>query len=542
MSSSLVRKLGVVIAVAVPAVVLRASGEHGPALVALIVFGTAVLAASFLLAWAAEAAQVDISGGLAIAILALIAVLPEYAVDLYFAYTAGHQPEYAAYAAANMTGSNRLLLGLGWPLVAFVTLWALSRRAGRPIRELLLAPRRRVELAFLAVAGVLAFVIPATRQIHVALAAALVVLFGLYLWRVSRGGVTEPELIGTPKRIAELATSRRRWTVAGLFAVAAVVVLASAEPFANALIDTGSQLGVDRFLLVQWLAPLASESPEFIVAVLLARRGNGDDAIGTLLSSKVNQWTLLLGSLPFAYLLGGGGGAGLHLDTRQVEEVLLTATQTALGFAVLVRLRFHRNAAAVLLALFAVQFALPGTTARLVISAVYAAIAVGVLVAYRRDLAAVAAELHPGPRWATPARLARRTLVTTVGVGLLVVGFVMLAAPGPGLLVIAAALLLLGSEYDWAKRRSEQMRRRAVTVAEQAVARRSSLLASTAGGAGMLAAGILLIVVEEMPFAGLGSGVSLIVAGVTVLGSLWYALTLSRAGSPRHQPRDASTK
>ena len=43
-------------------------------------------------------------GPLAIALLAVIAVLPEYAVDLYFSYTAGHDPDYVQYAAANMTG------------------------------------------------------------------------------------------------------------------------------------------------------------------------------------------------------------------------------------------------------------------------------------------------------------------------------------------------------------------------------------------------------------------------------------------------------
>ena len=89
-------------------------------MVALVIYGAAVVAASFLLAWAAEAAQIDVSGGLAIALLALIAVLPEYAVDLYYAYVSGHVPEYTQYAAANMTGSNRLLMGLGWPVVVLV--------------------------------------------------------------------------------------------------------------------------------------------------------------------------------------------------------------------------------------------------------------------------------------------------------------------------------------------------------------------------------------------------------------------------------------
>src|SRR5207253_10603627 len=109
---------------------------------------------------------------------------------------------------------------------------------------------------------------------------------------------------------------------------------------AQALVKGGKQLGMDEFLLVQWLAPLASESPELLVAAVLAWRGHEDAALGTLLSSKVNQWTLLVGSLPVAFALGGGAPGGIVLDARQTEEFVLTAAQTILGLAILIDLRF----------------------------------------------------------------------------------------------------------------------------------------------------------------------------------------------------------
>jgi cation:H+ antiporter len=62
----------------------------------------------------------SLSASLAIALLALVAVLPEYAIDLYSAFRSGSEPEYEHFAAADMTASNRLLLGFGWPLVIFV--------------------------------------------------------------------------------------------------------------------------------------------------------------------------------------------------------------------------------------------------------------------------------------------------------------------------------------------------------------------------------------------------------------------------------------
>ena len=385
MSPKLARPIGLCVAITAPALVLRLTGVHLPAALGLLAFGAAVVAASFLLAWAAEAARLDIAGPLAIAILAVIAVLPEYAVDLYFSYTAGHNPDYVQYAAANMTGSNRLLLGLGWPLVVIISLGVASRRSGRSVRELVLQSGYRTELGFLFIASVVAFLIPMSGQISLVLGFALLGFFVFYLWKASRAEASEPDLVGAAARIGDLPCRARRLLVTGLFVFAAAVIVASAEPFAESLISTGTQLGIDRFLLVQWVAPLASEAPEFIVAILFAVHGKGSDAIGTLISSKVSQWTLLVGSLPLAYLVGGGGTA-LVLDGRQVEEFLLTAGQTLLGVAALLTLRFPRWLAFTLLGLFAVQYVLPGEHARLILSAVYGAIALVALARHRRQL------------------------------------------------------------------------------------------------------------------------------------------------------------
>ena len=399
MSSKLARPVAVCAALTIPALLFRLSGVHVAAVPGLLVFGTAVVAASFLLAWAAEAARVDISGALAIAILAVIAVLPEYAVDLYFAYTAGHDPGYVQYAAANMTGSNRLLLGLGWPVVVLIALRVASRRSGRRARELVLGSGYRVELGFLLIASIAALAVPLSGQISLVLGVALLGFFIFYLCKASRAGTSEPDLAGTAARIGGLPARHRRLLVAGLFGFAAAVIVASAEPFANSLITTGADLGIDRFLLVQWVAPLASEAPEFIVAILFAVHGRGSDAIATLISSKVNQWTLLVGSLPLAYLAGGGPTA-LVLDARQIEEFLLTAAQTLLGVAALLALRFPRWLALTLLGLFAVQYALPGQAARYLLCAIYGAIAAAALARNRR---------HILPTLLAPVRRAPRT-------------------------------------------------------------------------------------------------------------------------------------
>ncbi|WP_308159191.1 sodium:proton exchanger [Curtobacterium sp. ISL-83] len=379
MGASAWGRIAICVVLALPAVVFRVTGSAPNPVVDLLVFGGAVVAASFLLAWAAEAAQKDISGALAIAILALIAVLPEYAVDLYYAFRSGYDPAYEQFAAANMTGSNRLLLGFGWPLVVVISLLVARRfvREGSmpPIatRVLELERSARLDIGFLALLAVVAFLIPLMGSIPMWFGFVLLAAFVAYLWRAAQvpDGDDDEDLPGMAGNLAALPRAARRWTITALFVVAAAVILASAEPFADALVQSGSALGIDSYFLVQWLAPIATEAPEFIVAALFALRGMGGAAIGTLIASKVNQWSLLVGSLPIAHVLGGGTSGGLPLDGRQVEEFVLTASQTVLGVAIIIALRFHRWSAIALVVLFALQFVVTDTSGRWILSVVH---------------------------------------------------------------------------------------------------------------------------------------------------------------------------
>jgi cation:H+ antiporter len=393
MSAGAWSKIALCLALAVPAILFRVTAFTPNPVLDMFVFGGAVVAASFLLAWAAEAAQKDIAGALAIAILALIAVLPEYAVDLYYAFVSGSDPSYEQFAAANMTGSNRLLLGFGWPLVVIVSLLVARRfvRAGSmpPIATKVLELERsaRVDVGFLALLAVVAFLIPAMGSIPMWFGFVLLAAFVVYLWRASKvEDDDEEELVGMAGNIASMPRTGRRWTILALFVAAAAIVLMAAEPFADSLVQAGTSLGVDSYFLVQWLAPLATEAPEFIVAVLFALRGLGGAAIGTLIASKINQWSLLVGSLPIAHVLGGGTTGGLPLDGRQVEEFMLTASQTVLGVAIIIALRFHRWSAIALAALFAVQFFVTDTQGRWILSIVHVVVAVVVFWIHRRDI------------------------------------------------------------------------------------------------------------------------------------------------------------
>lgn len=174
--------LAIAIAAIVPAAIFRISGWRPNAVVDTAVFGLAVLAAGFMLSWGAEAAEKRISQGLILALVALITVLPEYAVDMYYAYQAGKAPEsnYVHYAAANMTGANRLLVGVAWPLMVFLHWWRTRKRT------IELASVNVLEVGFLLVASVYAFSIVLKNRINLVDTVILVLIFGTYLWFTSR--------------------------------------------------------------------------------------------------------------------------------------------------------------------------------------------------------------------------------------------------------------------------------------------------------------------------------------------------------------------
>lgn len=344
----------------------------GP-VVSTVLPGLAIFGAAALLSWGAELAQLEISQALALAGLAFVAVLPEYAVDMYLAWKAAREPMYTAYAAANMTGANRLLIGLGWSAV-LLAYWLRTR-----VPAIKLEPAHRLELVTLLIATLYAFTIPFKHTLSVIDTVFFLGLFVVYLRSASQGHMEEPGLAGPPERIALLPRPWRRAATALLFLVPAYAILISAEPFADGLLHNARHLGIEEFILIQWLAPLASEAPEFIVAIIFALRRNPTAGLGTLVSSKVNQWTLLVGLLPMVYAISGGHLQPMHLDARQVEEIFLTAAQSLLALIVLANLSFGLWEALLLLGLFALQFVFPTTQVRLILAWSYIGIAAAYL-------------------------------------------------------------------------------------------------------------------------------------------------------------------
>jgi len=366
--------LAAVALLTVPALLVRYGGLDASHAVEALLFGLAIVGAAFAISWAAETAQLDISAGLAIAILALIAVLPEYAVDFVFTAQGGNSFQLdptcpsplgpgrespCDLALANMTGANRLLIGIGWSMVVFIGWYRLRRTRQLPSGRwegIKLTRDHSIELGFLWVATLYSLTLPLKSSITLLDTVILVGLFAGYTLRVSRAPAEEPHLVGPARYLGTFPVVARRTSVIGLFLASGVVILLFAEPFAHSLQEAGKQLGISEFLLVQWLAPLASESPELLVAGLFAWRLNTNAGLGTLVSSKVNQWTLLVGTLPIVFAISSASSHGLPISAVQREELFLTAAQSFFAVAVMSNLSLSLREAGYLFGLFWTQF------------------------------------------------------------------------------------------------------------------------------------------------------------------------------------------
>src|SRR6266481_1572639 len=100
-----------------------------------------LLVSALLIAWAAESAQFFIAQGFALAILAWLQTLPEFAVEAVLAWK-----QQVPLLLANLTGALRLLTGLGWPMIYATAAFFYRRRGSGPLRRIQLESHHAVEV------------------------------------------------------------------------------------------------------------------------------------------------------------------------------------------------------------------------------------------------------------------------------------------------------------------------------------------------------------------------------------------------------------
>jgi cation:H+ antiporter len=318
-----------------------------------------ILLASVLLSWAAEAAQFFVAQGFALAILAWMQTLPEFAVEAVLAWR-----QQVGLLLANITGALRLLTGIAWPMIYVTAAVVHRRRTREPLRRIQLHPHHSVEVIGLLPPLVYAVFIWWKASLELYDAFFLIAFYGAYLAILTRlppQHKEEVEDLGRIPRAMVLAPRRRRsLSIAACFLAGGALIYLTAEPFLGSLIAVATAIGLPSFLVIQWLAPVISEFPELASTFYFARQEHKASlGLMNIASSNINQWTLLVALLPITFSLSRGEVSRIPLDLQQQQELLLTVAQSAVALTFLLNMAFEWWEALAMFVLFGAQFVLP---------------------------------------------------------------------------------------------------------------------------------------------------------------------------------------
>jgi len=199
-------------------------------------------------------------------------------------------------------------------------------------------------------------------------AAVLLALYVAYLWVLFRNPPHDVESLADTPAVSRWAYRQPGWrrpaAITALFGAGGALLYVTAHPFLESMLAVAGLLGVSQFVLVQWVAPFLSEFPEKVSAFYWARRvTHAPMALMNMVSSNINQWTVLAAMIPLVYgyshLRHHGEWVAFHFDGAQRLELLLTLFQTGLGMLLLAKMEFGALDAAILFVLWLAQFLRP---------------------------------------------------------------------------------------------------------------------------------------------------------------------------------------
>ncbi len=343
---------------------VKAEGAAGAAWFSALWTFPSVLFSAMLIAWGAEAAQFLFSQGLALAILAWLQTLPEFAVEAAIAMEASRDPQKIHLVTANFTGSLRLLTGLGWPMIYAVAAFFNKRKHKKTLGTITLEPEHSVEVVGLIV-PILYFVwIYIKGTLTIADSAVLTLIYIAYLFVLRKIPAKSEEEIEDleyiPKKILSFSKTVRIIIIFSLFLAGGLILYFVAHPFLESMLAVAVTMGISEFVFVQWVSPFLSEFPEKVSAFHWARQvKKAPMALMNMVSSNINQWTMLVAMIPLVFSYGTGSISEIHFDAHQKEEILLTLAQAGVGFILLLNMNFSWYEAVGLFVLWLAQFLQP---------------------------------------------------------------------------------------------------------------------------------------------------------------------------------------
>src|SRR5580704_17647224 len=195
----------------------------------------AILLSALLIAWAAESAQYFVAQGFALAILAWMQTLPEFAVEAVLAWK-----QQVPLLLANLTGALRLLTGLGWQVIYFTGAMSQRRRDGKPLEAIRLHRHHSVEVVGLLVPLIYIAVISAKGTLTIYDGGVLIAIYAAYLIILTKLPPEEAECIDdlemVPRTIVTSPRVLRVTMITVLFAAGGFLIYYAAEPFLGSLL------------------------------------------------------------------------------------------------------------------------------------------------------------------------------------------------------------------------------------------------------------------------------------------------------------------
>jgi cation:H+ antiporter len=319
----------------------------------------AIIALALIIAWSAESAQYFISQGLALALLAWFQTAPEFMVEADLAW---HKEVHLMLA--NLTGSLRLLTGVGLPLVFFVSyFYNRKHRNGSTIH---IEKAHSIEIVFFAIGILYLFVVYLKGNLNIIDGMVMLGIYLVYLFFLtklpSREREEQSSMEYIPAKIIGMKGVYRTATISLLFIIGGIGLVLVVDPFIESMKSVALSVGITEFIFIQWVSPFLSEFPEKLSAFYWAKKKQGATmGLMNITSSTINQLTLLPAMLPFIYSYAVGGITPIAFDAYQKSELLLTFAQCSTTILLLVDMKFSLYEAGCMFIVWCIQFIMPST-------------------------------------------------------------------------------------------------------------------------------------------------------------------------------------
>lgn len=366
-----------------------------------ILISLIIIFAAVLIGYGADMLEMVLPGGVAIAIVALLQISPEFFVEwatvkraaleplfmtkidiLYYPFmlyrVVPFEPSFTHNAMANLYGANKLLVGFGPPLVFFVYYFFSHTRKENYIEFHKIKSYSIFVMLFAILYNFIMYLKNSLMWYDSIFLIIIYIISVVYIGKMEikyekthssetadkENEENESFFMRFLKRISKnkagIVIAFNVYAIAFAFLVFGGGLLVHySETFLEVLLEASVLAGIPTFFFIGYVAPFMSEFPEKLVAIGFAMKGEEDTAMINFLSSILSQLTLLTAMVPLVYSFYRGELTGIVFDHVQSQELLLVVAMVLFSLMMFFDLKFTIRETIMALGLFLWQFMFP---------------------------------------------------------------------------------------------------------------------------------------------------------------------------------------